>query len=165
MNIKPLIAHRGFTLLEIMISLVILAVGLLGLAGLQSVSVINNHAALMRSEASLLSYDIMDRMRANREEARNTNRYLSGFDDSASAYPVCIAPPCSTAALASHDLNQWKTDVGAQLPGGEAEIVRETLASGTLYVVTLRWDETIPDENDPKLRKKSKARLQLRSEI
>lgn len=164
MDVKPLSTHRGFTLLEIMISLVILAVGLLGLAGLQSVSVINNHAALMRSEASLLSYDIMDRMRANRDEARDTNRYLSGFGDSASAYPLCIAP-CTPATLASHDLNQWKTDVSTQLPGGEAEIARENLASGQLYIVTLRWDETVPDENDPKLRKKSKARLQLRSEI
>lgn len=157
--------QRGFTLLEIMVSLVILAIGLLGLAGMQSVSVINNHAALMRSEASLLSYDIMDRMRANREHARTTSNYLSNFNEAASSYPLCNTPPCSPSMLANHDLNQWKTDVSAQLPGGEAEIARENLPSGVLYVVTLRWDETVPDENDPKLRKKSKAQLQLRSEI
>ena len=55
--------------------------------------------------------------------------------------------------------------MGNQLPGGEAEIAREALPSGVIYVVTLRWDETVFDENDAKLRKKSKAQLQLRSEI
>ena len=160
---KGAFTQKGFTLLEVLISLVILAVGLLGLAGLQSVSVINNHGALLRSEASLLSYDILDRMRANREQAVTTSRYVSGFDDAASGYANCTA--CAPAALVDHDLNQWKTDVGNQLPGGEAEIAREALPSGVIYVVTLRWDETVFDENDAKLRKKSKAQLQLRSEI
>ncbi|MBV1914484.1 MAG: type IV pilus modification protein PilV [Pseudomonadales bacterium] len=156
--------QQGFTLLEILVSLVILAVGLLGLAGLQSASVINNHGSLMRSEASLLSYDILERIRTNRDQALTTNRYLSDFGDSASSYSTCAAT-CTPPELASHDLNQWKSDIAAQLPGGEAEIARESLPVGAIYVVTVRWDEMIPDETDPKLRKKSTAQLQLRSEI
>ena len=157
--------QQGFTLLEVLISLVILAVGLLGLEGLQSVSVINNHGSLMRSEASLLSYDILDRMRANRDEALTTTQYLSGFEDSASAYTACGSSCATHAELASHDLSQWKTDVAAQLPGGEAEVTRENLPTGAIYIVKVRWDEMVPDETDPKLRKLSKAELQLRSEI
>lgn len=165
MTFKQTSSQQGFTLLEVLISLVILAVGLLGLAGLQSVSVINNHGSLMRSEASLLSYDILDRMRANRDQALTTNQYLSGFGDSASAYTACGTSCSSNAALASHDLSQWKTDVAAQLPGGEAEVTRQNLPSGAVYIVKMRWDEMVPDETDPKLRKLSKAELQLRSEI
>lgn len=164
MGIYNAVKQRGFTLLEILVSLVILAIGLLGLAGLQSASVINNHGSLMRSEASLLGYDILERIRANREQALTTTRYLSDFDDAASSYANCVGS-CTPPELASHDLNQWKTDVAAQLPGGEAEIARDSLLVGAIYVVTVRWDEMVPDETDPKLRKRSKAQLQLRSEI
>ena len=155
--------QQGFTLLEILVSLVILAIGLLGLAGLQSASVINNHGSLMRSEATLLSYDILERIRTNRDQALTTNRYISGFSDHASSYSNCS--PCTPSELASHDLRQWKTDIGLQLPGGEAEVARDDFPGGAVYVVTVRWDEMVLDETDPKLRKRSKAQLQLRSEI
>ena len=57
--------NTGFTLIEVLIAMIILAVGLLGLAGLQATSLRNNQSAYNRSVATQLAYDIADRMRAN----------------------------------------------------------------------------------------------------
>ena len=60
---------NGFTLLEVMIALLILSIGLLGLAALQATSLKINHGALLRTQATFLTYDMMDRLRANRTAA------------------------------------------------------------------------------------------------
>ncbi len=56
---------RGFTLIEVLVSMIILAVGLLGIAGLQAMGLRNNQSALLRSQATLCAYDMSDRMRTN----------------------------------------------------------------------------------------------------
>ena len=61
--------HSGFTLIEVLISMLILAVGLLGLAGLQATGLRNNLSAYNRSQATQLAYDMADRMRANVDDA------------------------------------------------------------------------------------------------
>ena len=57
--------QHGFTMVEVLVTLVILAVGLLGLAGLQATSLRNTESAYQRSQAAILAYDMLDRMRAN----------------------------------------------------------------------------------------------------
>ncbi|MEJ2142634.1 MAG: type IV pilus modification protein PilV, partial [Gammaproteobacteria bacterium] len=54
----------GFSLLEVMIAMVIFSIGLIGLAGLQSASLGYNHSAYLRSQATYLAYNILDKMRA-----------------------------------------------------------------------------------------------------
>jgi len=58
--------QKGFTLLEILVTLVILAIGLLGLLSLQMVSLKNNHSAQLRTTAIVHAYDILDRIRLNK---------------------------------------------------------------------------------------------------
>ena len=57
---------RGFTLLEILIAVGVLSIGLLGIAGLQALGQRSNHSAYLRSQATALAYDMIDRMRANK---------------------------------------------------------------------------------------------------
>ena len=57
---------QGFTLIEVLIAIIVLSIGLLGLAGLQLTSLRNSNSAYTRSQAVILSYDIVDRIRANR---------------------------------------------------------------------------------------------------
>jgi type IV pilus assembly protein PilV len=64
----------GFTLIEVLVAMVVLTVGLLGLAGLQATSLKNSQNAYYRSVATQLAYDMADRMRANFTEARKTVR-------------------------------------------------------------------------------------------
>src|SRR5664280_455779 len=77
--------NSGFTLLEVLIAMLVLAVGLLGLAGLQATSLRNNQSAYNRSQATQLAYDLADRMRNNASVSAN---YLTTF----------MAPTAATCA-------------------------------------------------------------------
>jgi type IV pilus assembly protein PilV len=89
---RPHSRSRGFTLLEILVALLILTIGLLGLGTLQMTSLRYNHSALLRSQATLLAQDILDRMRANRATAVGGS-YVTGLTETA----AIIASPAPSA--------------------------------------------------------------------
>ncbi len=126
----------GFTLLEVLITLVILAIGLLGLAGLQTTGLKNNLSAYHRSQATQLSYDIADRMRAN---IAALNSYTTITPTSATEKAACenAATGCTAAAMAEHDLYEWNTTLEAVLPDGIGTIT----TSGTEYKITITWND------------------------
>ncbi|MFP5393688.1 MAG: type IV pilus modification protein PilV, partial [Gammaproteobacteria bacterium] len=64
-----MVRQRGFSLIEIMVTLVVMSIGLLGLGGIILTSMKNNQSAEARTQATVLVNDILDRMRANRTEA------------------------------------------------------------------------------------------------
>jgi type IV pilus assembly protein PilV len=112
--------QRGTSLLEVLISVVILSLGLLGYAGLQSATIKNSHNAYLRTQATALAYNVLDRMRANR-----TN--LGGYVMSYGGTP--------TAA----DAVAWKAELTATLPDGQAKITRDAATSEV--VVTIKWHD------------------------
>ena len=71
--------NTGFTLIEVLIAMIVLAVGLLGLAGLQATSLRNNQSAYNRIKATQLAYDIADRMRANYYRGQKDRQCLSYY--------------------------------------------------------------------------------------
>ena len=118
----------GFTLLEVMIALLILSIGLLGIAALQANSLKVNHGAYQRSQAIFLAYDMMDRLRANRTAA------LAGQCDIALGATLGGTDMCDT------DVTDWQNNfVGALLPSGQGLIDCSTTAN--ICVVTVQWDE------------------------
>lgn len=118
MNIRPAIKRqRGVSLLEVLISVVVLSIGLLGLAGLQAVSLKNNTSAYQRGLATMLAYDVIDRMRAD--------------------LPACASYAVALGAAGAGDAKDWKDGVKEALPGGDASIV---IAGGTV-TVTIQWDD------------------------
>ena len=144
----------GFTLIEVLVAMLVLALGLLGLAGLQASALKNNQSAYYRSQATQLAYDIADRMRANLTEAKkfNTSQYDSDVLSPASAanQSACttVANTCTPAQMAQQDIFEWYGDVTSFLPMGQATIN----ASGSLYTVTINWDDNHDgnvNNNDP----------------
>jgi type IV pilus assembly protein PilV len=120
----------GFSLLEVLVGLIILAVGLLGLAGLQMVSLRQNNEAYIRSQATLQAYDILDRMRANRQYALD-GEYAIDYGEQAGT---------NTPAAVKDDLDLWKNALNATLPGpGDGRVV---MTNSTLVAVSIRWNET-----------------------
>jgi len=111
----------GFTLIEVMLALVIFSIGLLGLASLQATSLQQNHNAYMRTQAAYLAYDILDRMRANKNEVAN---YVVGTGNYAAPIPTCISTSdtCSQSQIKDADRYFWKQNLKAALPLGDGTI-------------------------------------------
>lgn len=142
----PMIGHhptracRGFTLLEVLVALVVLSVGLLGLSGLQTTSLRNNHSAFLRSQATLVVDQILDSMRTNRAEA-----LAEGYDI---AYEVGATPRdcsggCTAAEYADMDVADWRAQVG-RLPGGQGAI---DVDGDGIATISIRWTDTRDSDN------------------
>jgi len=122
----PPLARRqaGVTLLEVLVTLLVTSVGLLGLAGLQLTSVQGTNSAAQRFDASTLAYDILERMRANRPQA------LLG------AYDIALGEAAPGGDMAADDLSDWK-DALTGLPDGDGAVETD----GNRVTVTVRWTD------------------------
>lgn len=118
--------HRGFSLLEVMIAILVLSIGLLGMAGLQLNAMKFNQTATVRSHATFLAYDITDRMRANRGVAK------------AGGYEIASDEAATGTSVAQSDLSSWKDSLERFLPGGQGAVA----VDGDIVTVTILWDET-----------------------
>jgi type IV pilus assembly protein PilV len=146
----------GFTMLEVMISIVILAFGLLGIAGLQAFALKNTQSASLRLTATTLANDMIDRVKSNWQgiETGAYNKPNSGDYGNTSG---CTTPgsTCTAAQVAQNDLFEWQTRVGATLPGGVGIVCRDSTPddgntagapgcddAGTVgYVVKIWWND------------------------
>lgn len=126
-------AQRGATLIEVLITMVLLSVGLLGMAGLQALSMQSNHSAYYRSQATFLAYDIGERMRANRSVA-----LAGGYDVD---FPASSSSNTETGDVASKDKGKWLNNLAKTLPGGTGKVER----AGSLITIQIRWDDSRGD--------------------
>ncbi|MCW8917793.1 MAG: type IV pilus modification protein PilV [Gammaproteobacteria bacterium] len=126
----------GFTLIEVLVTLLVLSIGLLGLAGMQITALKNSHGSSLRNQATALSQEIGERIRSNRADAQS-----GAYDIAVGALPAdspdCETAPCSGSEMAAYDLNEWKAALTNQLPAGDGAITH----SGGLLTVRLFWDE------------------------
>ena len=122
--------QRGFTLIEVLIAALVLSIGLLGLAGLQSVSLKMNQGSYLRTQATNLAYEITDVMRAN---SSNRAAYLGDFSN-----VTCDLEYVRTGAIAAADIAEWRNRLACLLPTGRGSITQ----TGTLVRITVTWDES-----------------------
>ena len=124
---------RGFTLIEVLVTLLILAIGLFGVAALQFRGLQYNQDAYLRSQVSFLAYDIADRMRMNRT---NMAAYVSDY-----TVPTDLeANECDEEGGTDkdNDLGCWHNNVDrAMPPGSTAKITTD----GSLFTVELSWSD------------------------
>lgn len=106
-------SQRGFSLIEILVAVLVMGVGVLGVTGLQMVSLQNNRDALLRTEALQMAYDILDRVRVNPGAGVAGIAYDGvDFDDAAVAPADCVANNCSAAQIGAFDIAMWKCALG-----------------------------------------------------
>ena len=122
--------QHGATMIELLVSLLIFAFGMLGLVGLQNKALVFGQFSLYRSQAAALSDDIMDRMRADRTNAK-AGTWNTDFGNAASTY--------SGVTVAQQDLFEWKSQVESLLPTGQADVKFD--AAKGLVTVKIRWNE------------------------
>ena len=138
--------QTGFTLLEVMIAMVIFSIGLLGLAGIQAVSLQSNNSAYMRTVAMQYSYNMADLIRSATDTQGAVDATFSdGFDSSLGDEPTdCIvndaATNCSLSDMADFDIYHWKrrlADKDSGLPSGRGTLSK----NGDIYEIKIMWDE------------------------
>ncbi len=130
-SFKP---SKGFAMIEILISMFVLSVGLLGILNLFLNGTKNTDAAFLRSEATILAYDLADRIRAN--PSATANYSLSAATTLATPANDCIQQSCDTVQLAQADLYDWKSQLAQALPSGDATIV----IVPPVATITISWD-------------------------
>ena len=118
---------RGFSLVEVLVTMLVLSVGLLGFGSLQINALRNNQSAHYRSQATMLAYDVLDFMRANQSFAK-----MGGYD-----LAMNVNPPVGDSR-AEQDLRHWIATLSNQLPLGDGAIQR----NGNRVTVTVQWDDS-----------------------
>ncbi len=144
--------HRsaGFTLIEILVSLIIMAVGMLGLVGLQLAASQNTQGGYLRGQAALMAYDITDRMRGN-TGAVTTGAYniAAGVQLAPGVSCIGIAADCNTAQLALADLVEWRNHLAVYMPGGNGAVATVDNGTTTTVTVTVIWTDPYSANTGP----------------
>lgn len=142
---------QGFTLMEILVALLVLSIGLLGMAGMQVFALSSNYDAYLRTQATFFAYELVDKLAANRAESLS-----GGYDTSLSSIAGSIVncqtvtANCSPNELAVFEVTQWKCALGSYqgnsvcnaplnltptLPNGDGTVTR----NGSQITVTVQW--------------------------
>ena len=124
-------SQSGTTLIEVLITVVLVSIGLLGLAGLQLTTVQNSNSSSERFEATTLAHDILERLRANRQPA------LAG------QYNLALGEAPAGANLVGEDLDEWR-DALAVLPNGDGSI---DVTAGEV-TIEVQWTDASDDNAD-----------------
>lgn len=145
--------NRGFTFVEVLMAVLVLGIGLVGVAGLQSVALGMNYGSYLRSQATVLAGDMADRMRANPVGVDN-DAYDMGGGATAQATATCEqVAGCTPGQLAEHDLFEWTQRVQAALPAANAVVCIDSTpldgdpgtpdcdGAGANYAVKIWWLE------------------------
>lgn len=126
--------HRqtGSGLLEVMVAVLVLSLGLLGLAGLQARTLQQNQSSLQRSQAVLLSYSMLDALRIDRQGAIN-GAYNIG--------QTCV-PPAPNGNLANDTISNWLTSLRNRLGANPTTCGSITCAISGICTVRIFWDDS-----------------------
>lgn len=139
---------KGFSLVEVLIALIIMSVGMLGIAGLYVQSMQAGRTSMLRHHAVTLAGDVADRIRAN-PTAGGAYSAAVGADNN------CVAQGanCTIGEMAAHDIFLWQAQALEFLPpmadGTDQVEVLFFPGNPPTYQITIRWDEPTPDNIPP----------------
>lgn len=122
--------QAGLTLIEILVALLVLSIGVLGMARLQAASLRANHNAYLRSQAVILAYDMADRLRANLPPAM------------AGEYDIALGAAAAGSGVVLDDLTEWKDALSAVLPSGDGAVE----VDGNAVTIVVAWDDSRGEE-------------------
>lgn len=127
---RAALLQRGASLIEVLVAVLVMAIGLLGIAAMQTAALRNNQSALERSQAVIQSYAILDAMRANRAQA------LAGAYNTGAL--TCVVPAAG-GTLAQNDLAAWMQSVHNTL--GSDACGQVSCPAGAPCTVAVRWND------------------------
>ncbi len=145
-------AQGGYVLLEALIAVVIAAVGFVGAARMQTLGLAMNNSAQVRQKATLLGYQMADRIRANQAGVT-----AHAYDRPTAGATGCLVATsgCTPAQLAGADVGEWQAEIANQLPGGAGVVCLDSTpddgtsaapqcdGAGNVIAVKLWWVDKI----------------------
>lgn len=123
--------QRGVSLLEVLIAVLVLSIGLLGLAALQTQALKNAESSLQRTQATILAYAMLDALRANRNAAV----------DGSYNTPLSCAVPEATGTLANHDRRYWFQSLKDTLGNHATTCGAIHCNNDGTCTITVQWNE------------------------
>ncbi len=139
---------RGVGLIEVLISLLIITIGILGMAGVHSSSLQYNQSSYVQSQATFLATDMLDRIQANSSLAKSGTNYQVGLGDLEfsqcieSSYPThCEAGSCTPQEMATYDILQWKFQLACQIPGSQGAVTFVDSSDVRTYTIRLSFPD------------------------
>lgn len=126
--------QSGFSMVEVLVAVVVLSVGLLGMAGLYVTTLRSGSSSISRMQAVYLASDIADRIRANRNAKAD-------YAAAAGSVIACETAVCDPTNMAANDLLVWNTLITRQLPNGTGVVAVDTTTVPTTYTITLTWND------------------------
>lgn len=136
--------QRGVSLIEALVTLFVLSIGLLGVAGLQSTGLQAGTTATQRSLAVFHSQEIIERMRANRDLVASYATTAAANNSCADLGAEAPSRVCTAAELVADDLYHWNRAIGAAFPEGlspETTIAVDDATTPIQITVTISWTE------------------------
>lgn len=139
--------ERGFTLIEVLVAMLVLSIGVLGVAGMQVTALKNLQSSSSFGVAAMLANDMADRMWINQAQAlADAYNHTAADNDPAN----CVDEACSGAELAEFDIAEWQrqlvgytTDdsvvVPPVLPSAKGSVVRDGTTSS--FDIGIYWDD------------------------
>lgn len=130
--------QHGFSMIEILITIVIISIALLGSAGLQAYALKTNQGGQFRNQAAFLVGDIVERMEANKAYSVNVTTYYGDANSMTTSSTDCAAATCSASVLAAYDVTNWQNAISAVLPQGFGTI-SGVPGNPASYMVVVNW--------------------------
>nr|WHW29624.1 hypothetical protein [uncultured bacterium] len=149
--------QNGLSLVEILITVLILAIGSLGIASMQIAGLKYSSGSYARSQATHLADDMASRLKSNREEALDlqTNGsfgaspayVINSFSSSYTTTENCITGTCTPAELTSFDKNAWLADIARAIPSGKGRVtftdsINADGVTERMYSIEIQWRQT-----------------------
>jgi type IV pilus assembly protein PilV len=132
--------QRGFSLIEVLVAMIVMSVGMLGIAGLYVQSLQAGRTSMFRHQAVALAGDVADRIRANPTAGKT-------YENATGQPSGCVATgaDCTADEMALNDIFLWKQQAAATLPGtaetGGVEVQLDDGVTPPRYTVTVKWQE------------------------
>jgi type IV pilus assembly protein PilV len=148
---KGLQAMQGVSLVEAMVAVLIFGVGLIGVASMQINGLRFNRDAFLRSQATVLAYEVIEQMRIDRGRAVDDSVYSASYG-AAAGDVVCNAASSAAASVKAC----WQVYLRDQLPSGALVVSSPSGADGNAFTVTITWSDSWKAKADSQPNAKSR---------
>ncbi len=136
---SPPLNQQGFSLIEVLVAIIIIAIALFGTAGLQLAAMRLGQGGVFRSHAVFLAQDIAERIEGNATAAIAGSYAVASTNTAPALDQTCETGACTQTQLAAYDVSQWANTVASSLPQSTWSITQTVTGNPSTYRIVISW--------------------------